>query len=256
MTDGTRPGGGAGAEHNPWAPPENGPSLEKQPQQPAAGPWAPHQQGPVPAQGQQPPAQDGTPPAWPPAYGQPTRSGQPPYPPPSVHDQATMVSMPAAGTTPPDPSAFAAPGGESPIPPPPLAPSGPAAPGGYGYPAYPGYGWPGVPMAPQNGLGTAAMVLGILACCLFCLYGVVSVVLGILAIVFGVKGRRKADRGEATNPGQAQAGLITGIIGILLGIAMIVLVAIGITRAINDRHADSDPSYGAHRPTATALAAR
>jgi hypothetical protein len=109
-------------------------------------------------------------------------------------------------------------------------------------------------MHQQNGMGVAALVLGILSCCLFCLYGVVSLVLGILAVVFGVKGRRKAERGEAGNHGQAQAGLIMGVIGIVLGLAVIVLLAIGITLAINEE-SEPDPYYGAARPGPVAVAA-
>ena len=91
----------------------------------------------------------------------------------------------------------------------------------------------------QNGMGVAAMVLGILSCALFCMYGILSLVLGVLAIVFGIKGRKRAERGEATNHGQAQAGFIMGIIGTILGVAVIVLLAIGITAAINSED-DSD----------------
>lgn len=222
VSDGAQPSGASGGDYNPWAPPEHRTSLEKNP---------------------------------------PGAEAQPPVQPPSVHDQATMTSLPADGFAPPAsspgfaPSAAApgfglpgtAPVGSEAVPPPPIAPSGPGIPappasGGYGYPGYPaGYGWPGMPMAPQNGMGTAAMVLGILSLCLFCLYGVVSVVLGILAVVFGIKGRRRAESGEATNRGQAQAGLIMGIIGIVLGIAVIVLLAIGITAAIHDSRTHSDP---------------
>ncbi|MFE9451076.1 DUF4190 domain-containing protein [Streptomyces sp. NPDC006739] len=226
MTDQTGPGG-AQEGFDPWAAPGSGPSLEK---------------GPQPAAPGQPPA------------------GQPPVRPPSVHDQATMVSMPAGGAPVPPAGGFGAPGwgpsggGQgwtgSAVPPPPIAPSGPGMqappPGGYGYPAYPqGYGWPGMPMQPNNGMGTAAMVLGILSCCLFCIYGVVSLVLGTLAVIFGIKGKKRADRGEATNRGQAQAGLVTGIIGILLGIATIVSLIIGITMAVEHekQRRESDPSY-------------
>ncbi|MEU1316508.1 DUF4190 domain-containing protein [Streptomyces tibetensis] len=215
MTDATQPDGGS---HDPWAPPESTPSLDK---------------------------------------------NQTPRP-PSVHDQATVTSMP--GFTPPtgtpqyDPSGA----GAGAVPPPPVAPTGPGAPGGYGYPGYPqsgytqsgytqsGYGWPGMPPAPQNGLGIAAMVLGIVSCTLFCLYGVVSLVTGILAIVFGIKGRKRAEAGVATNHGQAQAGLIMGIIGIILGITVIVLIAVGITAAINSDSYDDDSSYGTLGPVATA----
>ncbi|GGY50705.1 DUF4190 domain-containing protein [Streptomyces djakartensis] len=197
MTDATQPDGGG---HDPWAPPESKPSLEK-------------------GQTQQPP---------------------------SVHDQATVTSMPGAGFTPPADTGA--------VPPPPVAPTGPATTGGYGYPGYPqgGYGWPGMPPAPQNGMGIAAMVLGIVSCTLFCLYGVVSLVTGILAVVFGIKGRKRADAGVATNHGQAQAGLIMGIIGIILGIAVIVLIAVGITAAINSDRSDDDPYYGARGPAVTA----
>ncbi|MEU0387256.1 DUF4190 domain-containing protein [Streptomyces chartreusis] len=202
MTDPTQPGGGGG--HDPWAPPENKPSLDKD----------------------QPPTQG----------------------PPSVHDQATVTSMPSAGFTPPTGTPHFDNTGSGAVPPP------PAAPGGYGYPGYPqaGYGWPGMPMAPQNGMGVAAMVLGIISCTLFCLYGVVSLVTGILAVVFGIKGRKRAEAGVATNHGQAQAGLIMGIIGIILGITVIVLIAVGITAAINSDDYDDDPYYGAQGPVATA----
>ncbi|MEU3932044.1 DUF4190 domain-containing protein [Streptomyces sp. NPDC029044] len=211
MTDATQPDGGGGAGHDPWAPPENKPSLDKnqRPQQP------------------------------------------------SVHDQATVTSMP--GFTPPAGTPQFDPSGTGAVPPPPVAPTGPgAAPGGYGYPgSYPqsGYGWPGMPMAPQNGMGVAAMVLGIISCTLFCMYGVVSLVTGILAVVFGIKGRKRAEAGVATNHGQAQAGLIMGIIGIILGITVIVLIAVGITAAINSDRND-DPYYGAAGPVATALSHR
>ncbi|MFI1075380.1 DUF4190 domain-containing protein [Streptomyces puniciscabiei] len=227
MSDGAQPSGASDGDYNPWAPPEQRLSLDKQPAEP----------------------QD-----------------QPPGRPPSVHDQATMTSLDTGGFAPPaypagppapaSPAAAGfgvpgpAPAGGGTVPPPPIAPSGPGIPappaaGGYGYPGYPGYpvgyGWPGMPMAPQNGLGTAAMVLGILSLCLFCLYGVVSVVLGILAVIFGIKGRRRADRGEATNHGQAQAGLLMGVIGIVIGIVVVVLLAIGITAAIHDRSTNPDP---------------
>ena len=233
MTDAAQAGGG----QDPWAPPENRPSLDKHP---------------APGDASQPP---------------------------SVHDQATVTSMPSDGFAAPGDPAPAGPGpadsgpaapapGYAPpafpppgaaVPPPPIAPTGPGAPGGYGYPGYsgypPGYGWPGMPMPPQNGMGVAALVLGILSCCLFCLYGVVSLVLGILAVVFGIKGRRKAERGEANNHGQAQAGLITGIIGIVLGVITIVVIVISIAAAINSDDRYDDDSYGAW-PAVSAAAVR
>ena len=216
MVDQAHPGGGVSPERDPWAPPEHKTS---------------------PDQGHHSSPQDR---------------------PPHVHDQATVTSVPADGFAPPGvgapgygypgypgyPPPGAAPGpgpggwAESAVPPPPMAP------GGYGYPAYPqGYGWPGM-QVPQNGLGTSAMILGILSCCLFCLYGIVSLVLGVLAVVLGVKGKRRADRGEATNRGQAQAGFITGIVGIVLGIATIALIVFAIAVTSNEEDTvDNGPSY-------------
>ncbi|MFD5571937.1 hypothetical protein [Streptomyces cadmiisoli] len=132
--------------------------------------------------------------------------------------------------------------GDSAVPPPPIAPDGPGPmqygyPGGYGYPgqgAYPGphpqgapgyYGWPGATQMPSNGLGTAGLVVGIVAAAGFCLWPV-AIVLGILGIVFGAIGRAKANRGEATNPGQALAGIICGTAGLLLGIGFGILVTV------------------------------
>ena len=235
MTDATQAGGGNGADRDLWAPPEHRPSLDKQ---------------------QQPGAQ-GRPPAH-----------EPLVQPPSVHDHATMTSTPSGGFGAPGfgapgfgapgfgapgfgpPGAPPAAGGPHSAPPPhPAVPPVPGAPGGYGHPGYPaGYGWQGMPAAPENGMGIAAMVLGIISCSMFCLYGVLSIITGVLAVVFAVKGRKRVERGEANNPGQAKAGLILGIIGTVLGAAMAILIAIGITVAINSEdESDYDSTYGAAR---------
>ncbi|MBP5936510.1 DUF4190 domain-containing protein [Streptomyces sp. LBUM 1476] len=91
-----------------------------------------------------------------------------------------------------------------------------------GFPVTPPYyGWPSTP--PSNGLGTSAMITGILAALGFCLWPV-AFVLGILGVVLGILGRRKAARGEATNGGQALAGIICGVAGTLLSAGLAVVV--------------------------------
>ncbi|MFI2368729.1 DUF4190 domain-containing protein [Streptomyces sp. NPDC018833] len=185
--------------------------------------------------------------------------------PPSVHEQQTVIGMPIAG-----------PGDTGSAPPPPVAPGGPApAAGAYGYPAapslpqppasggfgapsegfgapsdpygaaYPGYApyagpTPGWTQTPANGMGITAMVLGILSVCLFCLYGIVGIILGVLALIFGILGRKRAQRGEATNGGMALSGIILGSIGIALGLIFIALLAWGITTAINEDRKNKD----------------
>src|SRR5665213_3215703 len=50
----------------------------------------------------------------------------------------------------------------------------------------------------RNGLGTTALVLGVIAVVLS--WTVVGgIILGVLAVVFGIVGRGRAKRGEATN---------------------------------------------------------
>ncbi|MFE0675174.1 DUF4190 domain-containing protein [Streptomyces sp. NPDC058867] len=173
-------------------------------------------------------------------------------PAPSVHDQQTVTSLPTpgAGAWPPPANPFAVPDAVTPpppyaqygqgeaVPPPPIAPDGPGqvaygypgpygAAGGYGAPGGYGYPWGGMQPMPSNGLGTASLVLGIISAAGFCLWPL-AIVLGVLALIFGLVGRAKVRRGEATNAGQALAGAICGVAGLVLGLCMIAfLVARG-----------------------------
>lgn len=81
---------------------------------------------------------------------------------------------------------------------------------------------------PRNGAGVAALVLGIVAVVtalngwwLFLLP--VALATGILAVVFGRQGRRHASTGEATNSGQATAGLVLGTVAL----SLVVLTGVG-----------------------------
>lgn len=183
------------------------------------------------------------PPAEGPGYTVP--SGSDVWSAPSVHDQQTVTSMQGPGVPGAQPQAWAAPVNPfappaasqpsygDPVPPPPIAPDGPGqvpygypgtygAPGGYGYPGG-GYPYAGMQPMPSNGMGTTALVLGIVSAGVFCLWPV-AIVLGVLALIFGLIGRGKAGRGEATNAGQALAGTICGAAGIVLGFAMLAFV--------------------------------
>ncbi|MBA3422628.1 MAG: DUF4190 domain-containing protein [Thermoleophilaceae bacterium] len=75
----------------------------------------------------------------------------------------------------------------------------------------------------------AALVLGILGIIgAFLTVGVLGVVLGVAAIVLGVKGRRKVSQGRTTqHRGIATGGLVTGIIATILGVIILALVVIG-----------------------------
>lgn len=125
----------------------------------------------------------------------------------------------------------------------------PAAPDGATTYARPVGGDPGVPSYPQanpprvdpaygvnqpyrggtgprlhSGMATAALILGILAI----ITGVTvvgGIILGLLALIFGMIAARRSRRGEALGHGRAVAGIVTGIIGIVLAIALIALGA-------------------------------
>ncbi|MFF7332494.1 DUF4190 domain-containing protein [Streptomyces sp. NPDC008150] len=164
-------------------------------------------------------------------------------------------ASPAAGAVPPPPTGpegpgqvpygYGYPGAPQPLPGHP-GQQGPAL-GQYPYPGqYPqqgpaGYGYPqpgmmpgplGQPVwyapgtGPSNGMGVTAMVLGIVGIVLFCLWPVTPFI-GAAAVVLGILGRRKARRGQATNGGQALAGIICGSVAFVIGAAIVTLVVIG-----------------------------
>ena len=106
---------------------------------------------------------------------------------------------------------------------------------------------PGVPYQPgqyyaagpllKNGLGVAGMVCGIIGLVFgfIPLFGIFfAVPLGILGVVFGAVGLRRAKRGEANNRGVAIAGLVTGILALVIGFILFGAVY----SAANDLHND------------------
>lgn len=94
----------------------------------------------------------------------------------------------------------------------------------YGSPGYGAVPYGSAPRSePRNGLGIAALVLGVIA--LLTGLFVVGAAFGIAAVVLGVLGRARVKRGEANNGGMALAGIVLGILGVLLSI----LVVIGVT---------------------------
>ena len=73
-----------------------------------------------------------------------------------------------------------------------------------------------------NGLAVASMVLGILALFL-CWIWFLAGVLGLLAIIFGAIGIGKANR-VGTGKGMAIAGIVCGVLGMLLAVVVIFVV--------------------------------
>lgn len=156
---------------------------------------------------------------------------------------------PASGpyVPPPEPPG----GGSLPPMPAPQAGGGPTPPP-YGQPAYgqPSYGQGaygyGPPPVARNGFGVTALVLGILG--LVTSWFVVGIVPGVLAVVFGALGRGRARRGEATNGGSAVAGLILGVLAVVIAIVFI-FVGIYLRNHCVNVHGKlhcNDPNYPVH----------
>ncbi|MFF1961691.1 DUF4190 domain-containing protein [Streptomyces sp. NPDC058220] len=221
MSDKSEQPSGGYEPSDPWAPPEHKVPLDKpapqqQPHQPPAGsvhdqPTVIGMPGGGPESGAVPPppiAPGGPAQPTPGAYGFPSAG-------PAPSDQQSAAPY-GAGTG----YGYPGPGYTDPSNP---AAGYPAA--GYpaaGYPAagYPGYGQTGWQQAPANGMGITAMVLGIISVVIFCIWGV-GIILGVLALIFGIIGRRRAQRGEATNGGMALAGIILGAIGAVVSAAFL-----------------------------------
>ena len=88
----------------------------------------------------------------------------------------------------------------------------------------------------RNGMGVAALVVGVVALVLAVLivFFPIAGLLGIIAIILGAIGMGRASRGEADNRGQAVAGLITGILALLVAIALGVGIGGFLTTHVND----------------------
>jgi hypothetical protein len=75
----------------------------------------------------------------------------------------------------------------------------------------------GTASGPKNWMGLVSLILGIVSLVFACCWGG-GFLFGVGAVVLGVLGGNAAKAGEATNAGQAKAGLITGIIGVVLSV--------------------------------------
>jgi uncharacterized membrane protein HdeD (DUF308 family) len=74
----------------------------------------------------------------------------------------------------------------------------------------------------RNGAGTAALVVGIVSLVLAVLviFALLAIPLGIIAAILGGIGMSRASKGQADNRGQALTGLITGVLSIVVAVAI------------------------------------
>lgn len=95
---------------------------------------------------------------------------------------------------------------------------------------------PPEPARRRNGVGTAALVVGVVSLVLAVLviFAPLAVPLGIIAAVLGGIGMSRASRGEADNRSHAIAGLVTGLLSIVVAVA----IGISIVTFIADHQSD------------------
>jgi ABC-type phosphate transport system permease subunit len=75
------------------------------------------------------------------------------------------------------------------------------------------------PDEPRNQVGVVSVILGGLA--MVTCWLLIGVPLGIAAVLSGDIARRRASRGEATNPRTAIAGMVLGAVAIVTGLIVI-----------------------------------
>jgi len=95
-----------------------------------------------------------------------------------------------------------------------------APPQGYGAP--PSYA---TASGMQNGMGIAALVIGLLSIPLGLV--IVGGVFGALAVGLGIAGRSRVKKGLADNGGVALAGILTGVLGMLIALAIVGIIVAG-----------------------------
>ena len=75
--------------------------------------------------------------------------------------------------------------------------------------------------APRNGMGLASLIVAVVSLLIAWIpfLGLLGGLGGLIAVVLGAIGVGRANRGEATNRGTAIAGIVIGVLAILLAIA-------------------------------------
>ena len=86
-----------------------------------------------------------------------------------------------------------------------------------------------------SGMAIASLVLGILCLLLFFTH-IFALIIGLLAVIFGhvSRGAINRSRGRLGGGGMALAGLITGYIGMVLAIILLIVAAVFVTKMMDE----------------------
>lgn len=91
----------------------------------------------------------------------------------------------------------------------------------------------------KNGMATAALVLGIVSIVMG-FFGWIGIICGLLAIIFAVIAKKKIKENPAlaSSKGAATGGLVMGIIGLIIGIAITVIAIMFVKAVANEFDSD------------------
>jgi hypothetical protein len=79
--------------------------------------------------------------------------------------------------------------------------------------------YPGMPAQLRNGIGIASLIVAVVA--VLSSPFIIGGVIGVVAVILGFVGRARAKRGEANNGGVALAGIIVGVVAIIVALASV-----------------------------------
>lgn len=113
-------------------------------------------------------------------------------------------------------------------------PNDPGGYGGGGYGGAPSYGTPGGNSSASNPMAIGSLVAGVLSILALCaaiipfVGPIFGLIVGVVAIFLAISARKKVRAGTAGQGGLAKAGLITGIIGTVLNVIVLILTIAGV----------------------------
>ncbi|MFG2759255.1 DUF4190 domain-containing protein [Streptomyces wuyuanensis] len=108
-----------------------------------------------------------------------------------------------------------------------------------------------VPAAPaRNGLGTAALVLGIIGALsgLIPFFFWLAGILGLIGLILGLSGKGRVKRGEATNKGVAVAGVVLGLVSLVLSVVGAVITFKAVGEAVDEINKVTSGSSATKKP--------
>ncbi|MFE0086615.1 DUF4190 domain-containing protein [Streptomyces sp. NPDC058992] len=108
-----------------------------------------------------------------------------------------------------------------------------------------------VPTAPaRNGLGTAALILGIIGVLsgLIPLFFWLAGILGLIGLILGLSAKGRVKRGEATNKGVAVAGIVLGLVSLVLSVVGAVITFKAVDEAVDEINKVTSGSSASRKP--------